>query len=102
MASQQILFAETIAGMKKAFKRRAYGEFYRLFAESDHANPLASTESDSDSEIESFTNRGNKLKKRARFAHKGQLMPTAGPGAYKEVRTGANKTLRSREARWLI
>ncbi|KAL7951847.1 RXT2-like protein [Trichoderma barbatum] len=65
MASQQVLFAETIAGMKKAFKRRAY-------------------ESDSDSEIESFTNRGNKLKKRARFAHKGQLMPTAGPGAYKE------------------
>lgn len=66
MASQQVLFAETIAGMKKAFKRRAY-------------------ESDSDSEIESFTNRGNKLKKRARFAHKGQLMPTAGPGAYKEA-----------------
>ncbi|KAM0252861.1 hypothetical protein ACHAQJ_007491 [Trichoderma viride] len=65
MASQQVLFAETIAGMKKAFKRRAY-------------------ESDSDSEIESFTNRGNKMKKRARFAHKGQLMPTAGPGAYKE------------------
>lgn len=26
MASQQVLFAETIAGMKKAFKRRAYGE----------------------------------------------------------------------------
>ncbi|KAL6827735.1 RXT2-like protein [Trichoderma camerunense] len=66
MASQQVLFAETIAGMKKAFKRRAY-------------------ESDSDSEIESFTNRGNKLKKRARFAHKGQLMPSAGPGAYKET-----------------
>ncbi|KAL6874975.1 RXT2-like protein [Trichoderma novae-zelandiae] len=66
MASQQVLFAETIAGMKKAFKRRAY-------------------ESDSDSEIESFTNRGNKLKKRARFARKGQLLPTAGPVAYKET-----------------
>lgn len=26
MASQQVLFAETIAGMKKAFKRKAYGE----------------------------------------------------------------------------
>jgi hypothetical protein len=26
MASQQILFAETIAGMKKAFKRKAYGK----------------------------------------------------------------------------
>jgi hypothetical protein len=25
MATQQVLFAETIAGMKKAFKRKAYG-----------------------------------------------------------------------------
>ncbi|OAQ73853.1 rxt2-like protein [Pochonia chlamydosporia 170] len=66
MATQQILFAETIAGMKKAFKRKAY-------------------ESDSDSEVESFTNRGHKLQKRARFAHKGQLAPTAGPSAYKEA-----------------
>jgi hypothetical protein len=28
MATQQILFAETIAGMKKAFKRKAYGESF--------------------------------------------------------------------------
>jgi hypothetical protein len=48
--------------------------------------PVASIESDSDSEIESYTNRGNKLKKRARFAHKGQLLPTTSPVAYKEVR----------------
>lgn len=26
MVSQQVLFAETIAGMKKALKRKAYGE----------------------------------------------------------------------------
>lgn len=42
-------------------------------------------ESDSDSDIESYTNRGHKLKKRARFAHKGQLVPAVGPGAYREV-----------------
>ncbi|KAG5951453.1 hypothetical protein E4U53_003068 [Claviceps sorghi] len=66
MATQQILFAETIAGMKKAFKRKAY-------------------ESDSDSEIESFTNRGHKLQKMARFAQKGQLAPTASPSAYKQT-----------------
>ncbi|GAO14584.1 uncharacterized protein UV8b_05350 [Ustilaginoidea virens] len=66
MASQQILFAETIAGMKKAFKRKAY-------------------ESDSDSEIMCFTNRGHKLQKRARFARKGQLAPTTGPSAYKQT-----------------
>ncbi|KIE03594.1 rxt2-like protein, partial [Metarhizium majus ARSEF 297] len=66
MATQQILFAETIAGMKKAFKRKAY-------------------ESDSDSEIDSFTNRGHKLQKRARFVHKGHLAPATGPSAYKEA-----------------
>ncbi|KAF5021072.1 hypothetical protein F66182_6905 [Fusarium sp. NRRL 66182] len=65
MASQQILFAETIAGMKKAFKRKAY-------------------ESDSDSEIESYTNRGHKLKKSARFARQGQLVPSNGPSSYRE------------------
>ncbi|OAA59497.1 RXT2-lik [Cordyceps fumosorosea ARSEF 2679] len=57
MASQQVLFAETIAAMKKAFKRRAY---------------------------EHHTNRGHKLKKKGRFAHKGQLVPASGPSAYKE------------------
>ncbi|KAF4449714.1 hypothetical protein F53441_7051 [Fusarium austroafricanum] len=65
MASQQILFAETIAGMKKAFKRKSY-------------------ESDSDSEIESYSNRGNKLKKQARFARQGQLVPNNGPSSYRE------------------
>ncbi|PFH58351.1 hypothetical protein XA68_13848 [Ophiocordyceps unilateralis] len=75
MASQQILFAETIAGMKKAFKRKAY-------------------ESDSDSELESYSNRGNKLKKRARFARQGQLAPTQGPSSYKETVEFAG-TLRS-------
>ncbi|KAH7157601.1 RXT2-like protein [Dactylonectria estremocensis] len=65
MASQQVLFSETIAGMKKAFKRKAY-------------------ESDSDSDIDSYSNRGQKLKKRARFAHKGQLVPTNGPSSYRQ------------------
>ncbi|KAH7019276.1 RXT2-like protein [Ilyonectria destructans] len=65
MATQQVLFSETIAGMKKAFKRKVY-------------------ESDSDSEIDSYSNRGQKLKKRARFAHKGQLVPTNGPSSYRE------------------
>ncbi|KAH7312413.1 RXT2-like protein [Stachybotrys elegans] len=66
MATQQVLFKETIAGMKKAFKRKAY-------------------ESDSDSEIDNYSNRGHKLKRRARFAHKGQLVPSSGPSSYKEI-----------------
>ncbi|XWW98724.1 hypothetical protein V2A60_006726 [Cordyceps javanica] len=76
MATQQILFAETIAGMKKAFKRRAYGG---ILSRSHMA------ESDSDSEIEHYSNRGHKLKKKGRFAHKGQLVPPSGPSAYKEA-----------------
>ncbi|KAH8170380.1 rxt2-like protein [Sarocladium implicatum] len=63
---QQVLFAETIAGMKKALKRRAY-------------------DSDSDSDVDNKGNRGQKLKKRARFARRGQLVPTIGPSSYKEV-----------------
>lgn len=52
--------------MKKAFKRKSW-------------------ESDSDTEIDSYANRGNKLKKRARFAHRGQLVPSEGPSAYRET-----------------
>jgi len=87
MASQQILFAETIAGMKKAFKRKAYGNLSpALRLDNSPLTLLAWVESDSDSEIENHGNRGNKLKKRARFARQGQLAPTDGPSFYREVR----------------
>ncbi|KAI1265355.1 hypothetical protein F5Y18DRAFT_417113 [Xylariaceae sp. FL1019] len=66
MASQQIVFKETIIAMKKARKRRAY-------------------ESDSDSEIDNHGNRGRKMQKKARFAHQGQLAPPGGPEFYREI-----------------
>lgn len=44
-------------------------------------------ESDSDSEIQQTTNRGNKLKKRARFVRQGKLGPPTGPAVYKEARS---------------
>ncbi|KAJ8123069.1 hypothetical protein ONZ43_g891 [Nemania bipapillata] len=66
MASQHVIFAETIVAMKKARKRRAY-------------------ESDSDSEVDYPGNRGRKLKKGARFAHEGQLAPPSGPELYREI-----------------
>ncbi|KAI1827268.1 RXT2-like protein [Xylaria intraflava] len=66
MASQHVIFAETIAAMKKARKRRAY-------------------ESDSDSEVDYHGNRGQKMKKKARFAHEGQAAPPSGPEVYREV-----------------
>ncbi|KAI1768530.1 RXT2-like protein [Hypoxylon sp. FL1150] len=78
-ASQQVLFAETIAAMKKRRKRKAY-------------------ESDSDSEIPYHGNRGHKLQKRARFIHEGQLAPPSGPEVYKEVvnHAGYNRAIISR------
>ncbi|KAH8808416.1 RXT2-like protein [Xylogone sp. PMI_703] len=64
MASQAALFAETIAGMKKAIKRKVY-------------------DSDSDESITQITNRGNKLRRKARYVHEGQLAPPSGPIVYK-------------------
>ncbi|KAI1116430.1 RXT2-like protein [Nemania sp. NC0429] len=66
MASQHVVFAETIAAMKKARKRKAY-------------------ESDSDSDVGYHGNRGHKLKKGARFARQGQLAPPSGPELYREI-----------------
>jgi hypothetical protein len=87
MASQQLIFAETIAGMKKAIKRKVYG--MKRFAPSfgNLLMPLCGSDSDSDSEIEQLTNRGNKLRKKARFMHEGQLARPTGPRVYKRVRT---------------
>lgn len=42
-------------------------------------------ESDSDSEVQTHGNRGQKLKKRARFTHQGQLAPPSGPEVYREA-----------------
>ncbi|KAI2636716.1 RXT2-like protein [Xylaria nigripes] len=79
MASQHVIFAETIAAMKKARKRRAY-------------------ESDSDSEVDYHGNRGRKMKRKARFAHEGQAAPPSGPEVYREVvnHAGYQRTIISR------
>ncbi|RKF53996.1 putative rxt2-like protein [Erysiphe neolycopersici] len=66
MTSQQAIFADTINCMKKAIKRKAY-------------------ESDSDNSIDKYTNRGNKLRKKARFVREGQLAPPTGPQIYRRT-----------------
>ncbi|KAI9644480.1 hypothetical protein NHQ30_006501 [Ciborinia camelliae] len=66
MTSQAAMIADTIVAMKRAVKRKAY-------------------ESDSDAPIERLTNRGNKLRKRARYVHQGQLAPPTGPHIYRET-----------------
>ncbi len=84
MATQAAIFAETIAGMKKAVKRRAYGMHWSLQLGASISN-IDNADSDSDSSIENLTNRGNKLRKKARFVHEGQLSAPNGPLVYKRV-----------------
>ncbi|KAL8839498.1 MAG: hypothetical protein Q9170_001721 [Blastenia crenularia] len=66
MATQAMLIADTIAGMKRAIARSR--DFYS---------------SDSEESIDRFTNRGNKLKRKARYVHEGQLDRPNGPKVYK-------------------
>ncbi|TVY88616.1 Transcriptional regulatory protein [Lachnellula willkommii] len=81
MAAQAAQIADTIAGMKRAAKRKAYGKTSSpSFSTISHAN-----DEESDSSIEHLTNRGNKLRKRSRFVHEGQLAPPTGPQAYKKT-----------------
>lgn len=63
---QQALIMEAIAGIRRKLKRKDY-------------------DSDSDSSIGRPTNRGNKLKKKARFVKQGRLTSATGPAAYREI-----------------
>jgi hypothetical protein len=83
------MFAEAVAGIKRALKRKAYGMSLPSTARIFPTRILITDyhiDSDSDSSIEHLTNRGNKLKKRARYVRKGQLAPPTGPVVYKRVR----------------
>ncbi|KAL9604539.1 MAG: hypothetical protein Q9219_000504 [cf. Caloplaca sp. 3 TL-2023] len=66
MTTQAMLIADTIAGMKKALARGR--ETYS---------------SDSEESIGRYTNRGNKLKRKARYVREGQLDRPNGPKVYK-------------------
>ncbi|KAL1836083.1 hypothetical protein VTJ49DRAFT_5606 [Mycothermus thermophilus] len=73
MTSQQQAIMETVLALRRTLKRSAY------------AYCILCADSDSDSSIDQTTNRGNKLKKRARFVHQGRLASADGPVAYKEM-----------------
>ncbi|KAI9655316.1 MAG: hypothetical protein M1821_005463 [Bathelium mastoideum] len=66
MAGQQIYIEETIRAMKKAIARE------------DDA-------SDSDDSIVNYTNRGNKLKRKAKYVQEGKLNNPSGPQAYRRA-----------------
>lgn len=87
---------DTIVSIRKTLKRKAYGKLNSPFPDimalllfafpmTNHGHHPPSTESDSDSSIDHNTNRGYKLKKRARFVKQGRLANSNGPAAYKEV-----------------
>lgn len=85
MASQQTLIAETIRGMKLAIKRRASdGESHVLRCTTEHTLTSAQVDYESDSSVRWHTNRGNKMKKRARLVREGRL-DTSGGQSYKKV-----------------
>jgi hypothetical protein len=50
------------------------------------ANMTATLESDSEESVDMVTNRGNKLRKKARYVREGKLAPPSGPEVYKKVR----------------
>lgn len=54
---------------------------------SPNTERLVCVDSDSDSSIDQSTNRGNKLRKKARFVREGQLAPPNGSSVYKKVGT---------------
>ncbi|KFY36382.1 hypothetical protein V494_05064 [Pseudogymnoascus sp. VKM F-4513 (FW-928)] len=65
---QEMMIARLVGDMKQAVKRKA-------------------DESDSEQSIDQTTNRGNKLKKRARYVREGKLAMPNGPQAYKKTIT---------------
>lgn len=97
---EQIYVLETIKAMKKKIARDAIGEttqsrlvmmttrYVKAYVASLVLTLLAPlVESDSDSEIQAPTNRGNKLKHKAKFVREGKLGPPTGPAVYKEARS---------------
>lgn len=92
MSAQQAQFAETIRAMKLAMKRRANGAWQTSTPHSQ-ASILtdADYESDSESSLHASTNRGNKLRRHARYVRQGQLDDT-GRLAYRRKITHAGYT----------
>lgn len=85
----QIYVLETIKAMKKKIARDAIGEAALPRRQVSSSLLTRSRffflESDSDSEIQAPTNRGNKLKQKAKFVREGKLGPPTGPTVYREA-----------------
>ena len=83
---QEMMIARLVGDMKQAVKRKADGGNWTLKSRTtDSANSVFLAESDSEDSIDQLTNRGNKLKKRARYTREGRLALPNGPQVYKKV-----------------
>ena len=85
MAAQAALVAETIAGMKRAISGHQYCEYSRQVHETNLKLTKIFAASDSDDAYLQPTNRGNKLKRKARFVQDGHSGRLDGPSSYKRV-----------------
>ncbi|KAL8736218.1 MAG: hypothetical protein Q9166_000373 [cf. Caloplaca sp. 2 TL-2023] len=96
MATQAAIIADTIAGMKRAFSSHDYS--YDVFSTDTAARFPASDSGDS---VDRYTNRGNKLKRKAQYVREGQLDRPNGPKIYKKSieHTGYHRNVISRNPR---
>lgn len=83
---QEMMIARLVGDMKQAVKRKADGKIPDPESKSFVITDLCFfSESDSEHSIDQTTNRGNKLKKRAKYVREGRLAMPNGPQAYKKV-----------------
>lgn len=83
---QELMIMRLVGDMKSAVKRSADGEYSSIdYFDKIQADIGFLLESDSDESVHQITNRGNKLKKKAKFVREGQLALPNGPQTYKKV-----------------
>lgn len=90
MTTQQLIFQETIAGLKRALKRDEEGTWAPFVRSKSPLSHILLTSarfaaSESDSSINRPTNRDTKRKRGARYVQQGQLDNSSGPRVYKRV-----------------
>lgn len=83
---QELMIMRLVGDMESAVKRSADGEHSSIdYLDGSQADIGLFLESDSEESVHQITNRGNKLKRKAKFVREGQLAVPNGPQTYKKV-----------------
>lgn len=85
MARQEDLFVETIMSMKRALRRNDDGQSPLKCVSSAAVYSWLDIDSESDESINRASNRGNKLKRKAKYVEEGRLDLANGVRAYHKV-----------------